>query len=48
MQIVFGHYPMTPAQLSEWARTVSAYTPHECAKALHCLEYGKAITIRKV
>ncbi len=46
MQILFGPYPMTVRQMNEWARTVSTYTPTECAKALQFID--NPLTIRRV
>jgi hypothetical protein len=36
-QIVYGPYPMTIAQMSAWAKQVSAFDANECARALHYL-----------
>jgi hypothetical protein len=48
MQIVYGPYPMTVAQLAAWAEEQSHLTERECAHALYRLDYPRTITLRKV
>lgn len=48
MQTVFGHFPMTIAQMAAWAQAQSHLTQRECAHALHRLDYPRTITLRKV
>jgi hypothetical protein len=42
--ILFAPYPMTIKQMADWARQVGAYSPMECAKALHLL--NGTVTLR--
>lgn len=44
---VLGHYPMTIAQLGEWARQSSCFSVAQCAILLRGLD-RRTITIRKV
>jgi hypothetical protein len=43
MQIVYGPYPMTVAQLAAWAEEQSALNPLQCAVALHNLDYPRPV-----
>lgn len=46
--VVFGHYPMTPAQLAQWAREQDDLSPKQCARAIARLEPpAHRITIRR-
>jgi hypothetical protein len=39
MQVIFGHYPMTIAQMNTWAKQdAAALTPKEIGRALDMLD----------
>jgi hypothetical protein len=47
MQVIFGHYPMTIAQMNTWAKQeAAALTPKEIGRALDVLD--GCIIIRRV
>lgn len=48
MQYCFAPYPQAIAQMSEWAHKVSQLDERECAIALHKLDFGRTVTIRRV
>jgi hypothetical protein len=45
--VVFSPYPMTIAQMGEWAEKVTQLDRVECAVALHKLDHTRTIPIRR-